>query len=452
MRRARNRGQRCRAARVRRRRLARAADAADLGAGQPRAARGVPRRRAARGRGLRPAFVATDAPAGRRPAAARARRRRPRRRPRPGRRLLGGHQRGRRVEPVAGDHEISISAPADMWVEGARDELHRLILNLMENALRHTDPGTAVEAQVERRDGYIVLAVEDDRPGIPDELSDKIFERFSVAPATAGGRAASASRSSARSQSPVTGRWARPPARRTRRPLRGAPAGAPALGPRGSRPVGRARPQLTLTRGPTGPQMALAATDQRTDRPSGDPPGPKRPHTGSPSAVSLPVRSPPRAGFRRSGAGASGLVGRLTEIARGLAETPHGQVPTGPDSGRSRPGAGWRLHAGATAFSLQTRRAASLAEGGPMLDTCPIESNDPHPYLSLCQASEFAPSAVAAANAGAGRWGHDGLAQLGCTAVQRTDHEFPETSAQQALVLVEDHIGRHGGLPDRTCV
>jgi two-component system OmpR family sensor kinase len=82
------------------------------------------------------------------------------------------------LEPVAGDHEISIAAPPGMVIDGARDELHRLILNLMENALRHTDPGTAVEAQVERRDGYIVLAVEDDGPGIPDELRDKVFERF----------------------------------------------------------------------------------------------------------------------------------------------------------------------------------------------------------------------------------------------------------------------------------
>ena len=82
------------------------------------------------------------------------------------------------LEPVAEDHEISISAPPGMVVDGARDELHRLILNLMENALRHTDPGTAVEAQVERVDGVVVLAVEDDGPGIPDELRDKVFERF----------------------------------------------------------------------------------------------------------------------------------------------------------------------------------------------------------------------------------------------------------------------------------
>ncbi len=82
------------------------------------------------------------------------------------------------LEPVAGDHELSISAPAGAEVQGARDELHRLVLNLMENALRHTDPGTAVEASVERRNGEVVLSVEDDGPGIPLEMREKVFERF----------------------------------------------------------------------------------------------------------------------------------------------------------------------------------------------------------------------------------------------------------------------------------
>jgi two-component system OmpR family sensor kinase len=82
------------------------------------------------------------------------------------------------LEPVAGDHHISVSAPPGAEMEGARDELHRLTVNLLENALRHTDPGTAVEATVERRNGEVVLAVEDDGPGIPPELHDKVFERF----------------------------------------------------------------------------------------------------------------------------------------------------------------------------------------------------------------------------------------------------------------------------------
>ncbi len=82
------------------------------------------------------------------------------------------------LEPVAGDHDISIDAPAGARVDGARDELHRLVLNLMENALRHTDPGTAVEATVERRNGEVVLSVEDDGPGIALEQREKVFERF----------------------------------------------------------------------------------------------------------------------------------------------------------------------------------------------------------------------------------------------------------------------------------
>jgi two-component system OmpR family sensor kinase len=82
------------------------------------------------------------------------------------------------LEPVAGDHEISIAAQPGSELIGSRDELHRLVLNLMENALRHTDPGTAVEATVEQIDGEIKLAVEDDGPGIPPELHDKVFERF----------------------------------------------------------------------------------------------------------------------------------------------------------------------------------------------------------------------------------------------------------------------------------
>ena len=63
-------------------------------------------------------------------------------------------------------------------VDGARDELHRLALNLIENALRHTPSGTHVHAALGRDGGDVVLTVEDDGPGIPDELRSRLFERF----------------------------------------------------------------------------------------------------------------------------------------------------------------------------------------------------------------------------------------------------------------------------------
>ncbi len=80
--------------------------------------------------------------------------------------------------PVSGEHEITLEVhPARL--EGVRDELHRLTINLIENALRHTPPGT--EVQVSTRtlpDGEVELAVADNGPGVPPELAPTLFERF----------------------------------------------------------------------------------------------------------------------------------------------------------------------------------------------------------------------------------------------------------------------------------
>ena len=78
---------------------------------------------------------------------------------------------------IADGHELSIEARRAI-VDGARDELHRLALNLMENAIRHTPEGTRVRAAVERVEGVVRLIVEDDGPGIPEDLRDRVFERF----------------------------------------------------------------------------------------------------------------------------------------------------------------------------------------------------------------------------------------------------------------------------------
>jgi signal transduction histidine kinase len=78
---------------------------------------------------------------------------------------------------VAGDHELTLEA-TPVVVDGARDDLHRLALNLMENAIRHTPPGTHVHATVGNGSGVAKLVVADDGPGIPAEMRDKIFERF----------------------------------------------------------------------------------------------------------------------------------------------------------------------------------------------------------------------------------------------------------------------------------
>ena len=56
---------------------------------------------------------------------------------------------------------------------GSRDDLQRVATNLIENALRHTPPGTHVTASTRTLpDGGAELVVADDGPGIAPELRD----------------------------------------------------------------------------------------------------------------------------------------------------------------------------------------------------------------------------------------------------------------------------------------
>ncbi len=67
---------------------------------------------------------------------------------------------------------------AGVTVMGDPDELHRLVLNLLENAIRHTPDGTSVELGLHRNGESTTLEVADDGPGLPDGTGDKLFGRF----------------------------------------------------------------------------------------------------------------------------------------------------------------------------------------------------------------------------------------------------------------------------------
>jgi two-component system OmpR family sensor kinase len=79
---------------------------------------------------------------------------------------------------VSSAHEISLEVHPTI-VEASRDELHRLALNLIENALRHTPAGTEIRVSTAiQPDGRARLTVEDDGPGVPEPLAATLFERF----------------------------------------------------------------------------------------------------------------------------------------------------------------------------------------------------------------------------------------------------------------------------------
>ena len=62
--------------------------------------------------------------------------------------------------------------------EGDADLLGRLLLNLMDNAIKYSPDHGTVEVAMVLRDGHYEIGVADAGPGIPPELHERIFERF----------------------------------------------------------------------------------------------------------------------------------------------------------------------------------------------------------------------------------------------------------------------------------
>jgi signal transduction histidine kinase len=83
-------------------------------------------------------------------------------------------------EAVAKSKGHSIETSVDGAPEGYGDEQRTVQIGriLLENALVHTPPGTAIRVRAGQTNGRAVLAIEDEGPGIPAGQEEQIFERF----------------------------------------------------------------------------------------------------------------------------------------------------------------------------------------------------------------------------------------------------------------------------------
>jgi two-component system sensor histidine kinase KdpD len=54
----------------------------------------------------------------------------------------------------------------------------QIIANLLDNAGKYTPPQTTVSISARRRNGGVLLVVEDDGPGLPPGDPDRLFEKF----------------------------------------------------------------------------------------------------------------------------------------------------------------------------------------------------------------------------------------------------------------------------------
>jgi heavy metal sensor kinase len=61
---------------------------------------------------------------------------------------------------------------------GDEDLIRRMIVNLIDNAVRHAPPGSTVRVDLDQTETGYVIAIRDQGPGIPPEIRPHIFERF----------------------------------------------------------------------------------------------------------------------------------------------------------------------------------------------------------------------------------------------------------------------------------
>jgi two-component system OmpR family sensor kinase len=90
---------------------------------------------------------------------------------------IAGHAAAE-VAPVAGERRLSVANGQPLAVSGNPDELHRMVLNLLDNAVRHTPDGSTIELRLARNGDRAVVEVADDGPGIPEEMREQVFDRF----------------------------------------------------------------------------------------------------------------------------------------------------------------------------------------------------------------------------------------------------------------------------------
>jgi two-component system sensor histidine kinase KdpD len=93
-----------------------------------------------------------------------------------------------RVSGALAGHELRAQIdPGDPILLGRFDFVHtlRIIVNLLENALKYSPPGQPVELSASRRDSLITIVVGDRGPGVPEAERERIFQPFYRAPGVA---------------------------------------------------------------------------------------------------------------------------------------------------------------------------------------------------------------------------------------------------------------------------
>ncbi|HEY3073896.1 MAG TPA: DUF4118 domain-containing protein [Burkholderiales bacterium] len=85
----------------------------------------------------------------------------------------------RRLADRLATHRVIVELPEDLpLVRVDSGLIEQVLANLLENAARHTPPGTVVRLRAKRERGELIVSVEDFGPGLPEADVERLFAKF----------------------------------------------------------------------------------------------------------------------------------------------------------------------------------------------------------------------------------------------------------------------------------
>ena len=85
----------------------------------------------------------------------------------------------RHVDKKASQHRIMVEKSGDVLMAKMDARLiTQVLINLINNAVKNTQTGSQIRIRSEQSDGFLLVHVEDNGPGIADSMKPHIFEMF----------------------------------------------------------------------------------------------------------------------------------------------------------------------------------------------------------------------------------------------------------------------------------
>jgi signal transduction histidine kinase len=95
------------------------------------------------------------------------------------------------MSPLSMDKKIPIhfENPGNIIVEFDQERIEQVLVNLIENAIKFSDPGAEVRIKVKKDQESVTVSIKDKGIGIPEENLETIFDKFSTVPSGRDGQA-----------------------------------------------------------------------------------------------------------------------------------------------------------------------------------------------------------------------------------------------------------------------